>query len=85
MLYWELSQRGFKPREADELELWEIAVLLQGPKAWGMEAPGAAEQQDPRAHLHARLNAVKKESKFEWGAPSEAERTDTLALINALQ
>lgn len=91
-MYWALfrtSGGSIGPRQADELELWEIAVLLQGPETWGQE-PEASEgkpkkETDRHAHLRARLaHAYGQGPKFEWEEPTEAEKANLTALVNSL-
>ena len=65
---WRASGGRMGPREADDLELWEIAVLL-GADGW------EEAKDDPYAHLRARDQAIREgrpEPTFQDAAPDPA-------------
>lgn len=79
------------PREVDELELWEIAVLIGSD-----QVETSSGGPDDHAHLHARVAyemareahergegpAPDPAEKFEWSGPT-AEEMELMAILSS--
>jgi hypothetical protein len=74
------EHRNIGPREADDLYLWEIAVLLGLHKTPEQSAPAG-----PHDHLRRRLEAAAAgEPEPGWGDPSPEEVAQMMALMGEL-
>lgn len=80
-IYRALAQLGIGPRDADDLELWEIAAVLGVDLDSGTVPLG---QPDQRAILRARVEAAEHgTSAPQWGGDLTPREVAELELITA--